>query len=123
MGPRGARLAHVRPSAEHDGVRVRAFQGTTGILLALDVDDDRRDGLLGFAVQRTDLLTGRRRWLENLLVFKGPASSRADYPTGALDPPSSLMGAVPTALLPECPPSRSSSGRGRDETDSGRGSR
>lgn len=74
-------LDRMRPFVEADGISVKAFTGTTGILLAFDANEQARDGLLGFAVKRTDLLTGKRRWLENKLVFPG-----RNNPAGAMHP-------------------------------------
>ena len=60
----------MRVAAEHDGIRVKAYAGTTGVLLGLDVDDRHRDGLLGFAIRRR---AGRRapEWLDGMLPFPG----------------------------------------------------
>jgi phosphatidylserine/phosphatidylglycerophosphate/cardiolipin synthase-like enzyme len=58
----------MRVSAQHDGVSVKAYGGTTGVLLAFDVTPERREGLLGFAVEREG---GNRphRWLAGMLPF------------------------------------------------------
>jgi hypothetical protein len=60
----------MRVSAQHDGVSVKAYGGTTGVLLAFDVTPERRDGLLGFAIEREG---GNRphRWLAGMLPFPG----------------------------------------------------
>jgi hypothetical protein len=49
---------------------VAGLRGTTGVLLAYDIDEAKREGLLGFAIERTG---GNRphRWLEGLLNFPG----------------------------------------------------
>ncbi len=53
-----------------DTFRVKAYAGTNGVLLAFDVDESRRDGLLGFAVIHKE---GTRpwQWLLNSLTFPG----------------------------------------------------
>jgi phosphatidylserine/phosphatidylglycerophosphate/cardiolipin synthase-like enzyme len=53
-----------------DTFRVKAYAGTNGVLLAFDVDESRRDGLLGFAVKHKE---GTRpwQWLLNSLTFPG----------------------------------------------------
>jgi phosphatidylserine/phosphatidylglycerophosphate/cardiolipin synthase-like enzyme len=37
---------------ESDGFRVKAYAGTTGVLIAFDISENKRAGLLGFAVSR-----------------------------------------------------------------------
>jgi hypothetical protein len=41
----------VRARKELNGVTLKAYAGTTGILLAFNVTDELKDGLLGFAVR------------------------------------------------------------------------
>ena len=55
-----------------DTFRVKAYAGTNGVLLAFDVDESRRNGLLGFAVKQKE---GNKpwRWLLNSLTFPGKA--------------------------------------------------
>ena len=52
----------MRAIGQSDGVSVKAYAGTTGVLLAFDVRPDRVAGLLGFAIERQG---GNRphRWL------------------------------------------------------------
>ena len=42
-----------------DTFRVKAYAGTNGVLLAFDVDESRRNGLLGFAVKQKE---GNKEW-------------------------------------------------------------
>jgi len=60
----------MRVSAQQDGTSVKAYAGTTGVLLAFDIAPSRRDGLLGFAIEREG---GNRphRWLAGMLPFPG----------------------------------------------------
>jgi phosphatidylserine/phosphatidylglycerophosphate/cardiolipin synthase-like enzyme len=60
----------MRVDAQQDGVSVQAYAGTTGVLLAFDIEPERRDGLLGFAIEREG---GNRphRWLAGMLPFPG----------------------------------------------------
>lgn len=53
-----------------DDFRVKAYAGTNGVLLAMDLDESRRDGLLGFAIERK---VGNKNWefLWNSLTFPG----------------------------------------------------
>ncbi len=55
-----------------DTFRVKAYAGTNGVLLAFDVDESRRNGLLGFAVKQKE---GNKewQWLLNSLTFPGKA--------------------------------------------------
>ncbi|HEY8814842.1 MAG TPA: phospholipase D-like domain-containing protein [Candidatus Dormibacteraeota bacterium] len=62
----------MRAAAKQNGVSVKAYAGTTGVLLGCDVDARRRDGLLGFAIERSGG-SGGHRWLPNLLNFPGVA--------------------------------------------------
>jgi phosphatidylserine/phosphatidylglycerophosphate/cardiolipin synthase-like enzyme len=52
-----------------NGVTVKAYAGSTGVLLAMDVTDAKRRGLLGFAIERAG--AGGHRWLNGLLHFGG----------------------------------------------------
>lgn len=54
------------------GVTVKAYAGSTGVLLAMDVTPAVRKGLLGFAIEREILSgprKGRTKWLEGTLNF------------------------------------------------------
>ena len=60
----------MRAKSTANGVSVKAYAGTTGVLLAYDVTAAKRRGLLGFALERTG--PGRRhRWLPQMRVFPG----------------------------------------------------
>jgi phosphatidylserine/phosphatidylglycerophosphate/cardiolipin synthase-like enzyme len=58
----------------------RAVAGTHGVLFGFDVADGARAGLLGFAIERTDVVTGDRAFLPNFLRFE--ANDHPDGPTG-----------------------------------------
>src|SRR3954467_1307486 len=68
----------MRAIAQSDGVSVKAYAGTTGVILAFDVLPDTRTGLLGFAIQRTG---GNRppRWLAGGLQFPGVAHAPGEF--------------------------------------------
>jgi phosphatidylserine/phosphatidylglycerophosphate/cardiolipin synthase-like enzyme len=55
-----------------DDFRVKAYAGTNGVLLAMDLDEPRRKGLLGFAIEKQQ---GAKPWLFlfNSLTFPGKA--------------------------------------------------
>lgn len=55
-----------------DTFRVKAYAGTNGVLLAMDLDEARKPGLLGFAIEQKE---GDKRWqwLLNSLTFPGKA--------------------------------------------------
>ena len=59
----------MRKKAQKNGVYVRAYTGSSGVLLAMNIDDKRRAGLLGFAIERVSVGSGRRKWLNGLLNF------------------------------------------------------
>ncbi len=60
----------MRVAAKDNGVAVKAYAGTTGVLLAFDVDDKRRKGLLGFAIEREGG-NRPRQWLQGMQRFPG----------------------------------------------------
>ena len=86
----------MRAKAAKDGLTLRAIAGVNSVLLAFDLNDVLRPHCLGFSVERTDMDTGKRRWLPNMLRFSsdicaaGPTTARAplqafrwgDYTTG-----------------------------------------
>lgn len=53
-----------------DDFRVKAYAGTSGVLLAMDVAESRRRGLLGFAIEQKEG-TRKWNWLLNSLTFPG----------------------------------------------------
>jgi hypothetical protein len=63
-------LQYVRAAAKDNGVSVKAYAGTTGVLLAFDVKAARRAGLLGFAIEREGG-NRPRQWLQGLQHFPG----------------------------------------------------
>ncbi|MBK7306347.1 MAG: hypothetical protein IPI88_04460 [Chitinophagaceae bacterium] len=42
----------MRKKSAKNGITIKAFAGTTGILLAFNVTDAKRKGLLGFSLER-----------------------------------------------------------------------
>ena len=60
----------MRVAARENGVTLKAYAGSTGVLLAMDVTATRRRGLLGFAIERSGG-GGGKRWLNGLLHFEG----------------------------------------------------
>lgn len=67
------------------GFSVKAYGGTSGVLLAMNVDEQRRRDLLGFAVRRSG---GNRpdRWLKSLITFPG-VEHEAGKPLDSKDAP------------------------------------
>src|SRR6266568_1315434 len=59
----------MRARASKDGVTLRVIAGSNNVLLAMDLNDAKRAGCLGFTIERTDIETGDKRWLPNLLRF------------------------------------------------------
>jgi phosphatidylserine/phosphatidylglycerophosphate/cardiolipin synthase-like enzyme len=71
----------MRRVVEANGVRVKAYAGTTGILLAFNVEPDKREDLLGFAISREILsgrFAGRIGWLQGILDFPGTTKARGE---------------------------------------------
>jgi phosphatidylserine/phosphatidylglycerophosphate/cardiolipin synthase-like enzyme len=57
-----------------NGIHVKAYAGTTGVLLAMDIDAAKRKNLLGFAIEREELSgpnKGRTKFLDGMLAFPG----------------------------------------------------
>src|SRR4051812_41068908 len=65
----------MRVKASKDGLTLRVISGTNSALLALDLNDASRSDCLGFSIERTDLDTGDRRWLPNMLRFPSDPNS------------------------------------------------
>lgn len=61
----------VRKKVSKNGVSVRAYAGTTGVLLGMNVEPSKREGLLGFALERLDGSSGEKEWLKGLVAFPG----------------------------------------------------
>lgn len=59
----------MRRKGRKNGVYVTAYTGSSGVLLAMNIDDKRRAGLLGFAIERVSQITGKRKWLSGQLSF------------------------------------------------------
>ncbi|MCG8341584.1 MAG: phospholipase D-like domain-containing protein [Chlorobiales bacterium] len=71
----------MRRIAEANGVRVKAYAGTTGVLLAFDVESAKRSGLLGFGICRETLsgrYAGRINWLQGSLDFPGTSKGPSE---------------------------------------------
>jgi hypothetical protein len=70
----------MRAIGQSDGVSVKAYAGTSGVILAFDVAPDKRAGLLGFAIERSG---GNRphKWLGGGLAFPGVAHAPGEFPT------------------------------------------
>lgn len=74
----------MRAKASKDGLTLRVITGTYNALLAFDLTEARRAKCLGFSIERTDLDTGDRRWLPNMLRF--PSDPDAAWVTTARAP-------------------------------------
>jgi phosphatidylserine/phosphatidylglycerophosphate/cardiolipin synthase-like enzyme len=70
----------VRAIGQSEGVSIKAYAGTSGVILAFDVVEDKRPGLLGFALERTG---GNRpqKWLGGGLDFPGVEREAGEFPT------------------------------------------
>ncbi len=61
----------MRKQADENGIHVKAYAGTTGVLLAMDIEPEKRAGLLGFAVERKKEKESDKKWLMGQLHFPG----------------------------------------------------
>lgn len=75
----------MRVIGQSDGVSVKAYAGTSGVILAFDILPAMRKGLLGFAIERAG---GNRphKWLGGGLAFPGVAHEPGDFPASDTAP-------------------------------------
>jgi phosphatidylserine/phosphatidylglycerophosphate/cardiolipin synthase-like enzyme len=74
----------MRARASKDGLTLRVIAGSNNVLLAMDLEEGKRKGCLGFSIERTDLDTGARRWLPNMIRFEQDALDAADISAQAV---------------------------------------
>jgi hypothetical protein len=69
----------MRAIGQSDGVSVKAYAGTSGVILAFDVVEAKRGELLGFALERSG---GNRphKWLGGGLTFPGATHKPGEFP-------------------------------------------
>lgn len=70
-------------SKKIDGVWIKAFAGSTGVLVAFNIDEPSRRGLLGFALERQELPADGKAWseptwLSGMLQFPGSPHEAGD---------------------------------------------
>lgn len=71
----------MRSESAAGGLSLRAYAGTTGVLLAFNVTEVKRDGLLGFAIEREGG-NRPRQFLQGMLPFPGePHQPGQAHPT------------------------------------------
>lgn len=63
----------MRKKSAKNGITIKAFAGTTGILLAFNVTDAKRKGLLGFSLERRNPATKKWEWMSGMMPFPGQA--------------------------------------------------
>ena len=61
----------MRKRGQRNGIHVKTYTGSNAVLLAMNLPEERRKGLLGFAIEREQLSNGKRQWLQGLLHFPG----------------------------------------------------
>jgi hypothetical protein len=76
----------VRKPASAPGLTVQLIAGTYVVLIGMSVDRDRADGLLGFAIERTDHTEGEQSPLPNNLVFERNDRGARTDPSTLLNP-------------------------------------
>lgn len=74
----------MRARASKDGLTLRVIAGSNNVLLAMDLEESKRKGCLGFTIERTDVDTGARRWLPNMLRFDVDPLDAADIAQAAI---------------------------------------
>jgi phosphatidylserine/phosphatidylglycerophosphate/cardiolipin synthase-like enzyme len=68
-----------------DGVSIKAYAGTTGVIVAFDVEPAKREGLLGFAIERAGG-NRPRKWLKGGLTFPGVEHDPGEFPSSDTSP-------------------------------------
>jgi phosphatidylserine/phosphatidylglycerophosphate/cardiolipin synthase-like enzyme len=76
----------MRVRESNDGLTVQAIAGTYVVLIGMDLDEADTDGLLGFAIERTDHTEGERYYLDNMLVFEANDKDELSDHSSALNP-------------------------------------
>lgn len=71
----------MRVTETRNGITAKAYAGSTGVLIGMNVSPARRQGLLGFAIERENVRNGEREWLQNLLRFAGDAATQDEHRT------------------------------------------
>jgi phosphatidylserine/phosphatidylglycerophosphate/cardiolipin synthase-like enzyme len=61
----------MRTTKSLNGITLKAYAGTTGVLLAFNVTEARRTGLLGFAIERKEPKSKQWEWLTGMMPFPG----------------------------------------------------
>lgn len=74
----------MRARASKDGLTLRVIAGSNNVLLAMDLEEPKQRGCLGFTIERTDMDTGERRWLPNMLRFDIDPLDDADIAKSAV---------------------------------------
>src|SRR5690349_6558681 len=74
----------MRARASKDGLTVRVIAGSNNVLLAMDLEEPKQKGCLGFTIERRDMDTGERRWLPNMLRFDVDPLDDADIARSAV---------------------------------------
>ena len=59
----------MRKTNTKDGITIKAFAGTTGVLIAFNVTDAKRKGLLGFSIERRHPETNKWEWMSGMMPF------------------------------------------------------
>lgn len=63
----------MRTTKSANGLSLKAYAGTTGVLLAFNVTEAKRTGLLGFALERLHPVTKKWEWMSGMMPFPGQA--------------------------------------------------
>ena len=59
----------MRKKKSNNGLSVRAISGTYVVILGIDMDEADCNGLLGFAIHRTDHTEDEGYWMEGIKTF------------------------------------------------------
>ena len=71
----------MRIHTERDGVTVHAVSGTYVVHLGFNVSEQKRQGLLGFAVHRQDQTENDAGWILNMRAFPGGEGDKSVWPS------------------------------------------
>ncbi|NJR50777.1 MAG: hypothetical protein HC780_15590 [Leptolyngbyaceae cyanobacterium CSU_1_3] len=63
-----------------NGISVKAYAGTTGVMVAMNMTDSQRKDWLEFAIERINGRSGKKEWLTGMLPFFSSRQSRPGQP-------------------------------------------
>jgi hypothetical protein len=60
----------MRTRAKENGLEVTCVAGTSAVILSIDMPQQQTEGLLGFSIEREDLIENEKYFLKDLNILK-----------------------------------------------------